>query len=64
MTRSEWMNQCADVLIDYGSIPCLAKISALSYQRENYLSEDDLIAIDPTKAAIEIMGGTSARNFH
>ena len=64
MVKSDWMEQCAHVLIDYGSIPCLAQISVMSYQRENYLSEEDLLAIDPTKAAMQIMGGQPARSFH
>ena len=63
MTRSEWMDQCADVLVDYGSVPCLARISALSYQRDNFLTDMDLIDIDPGKAAFEILGGESARAF-
>ena len=64
MNKSEWLEKCADVLIEYGSIPYFAITCAQLYQRENHLSDEDLLDIDPSNAAIEIMGGDSARTFH
>ena len=64
MGKTDWLEQCADVLIEHGCIPYFAMVCALLYQRDNFLDDEDLIEIEPGKAAIEILGGNSARAFH